>query len=74
MHYFNAAAAAGDATGMCGAANMYLKGEGGEGKNVTKAIELYEKAAAMGAVRALNGLGYIYFYGQEVPKNEVNHI
>jgi TPR repeat protein len=46
------------------------QGEGTE-KNVTKAVDLYEEAAALGSVKALNGLGYIYFYGQALPKNEV---
>lgn len=48
---------------------MYLKGEGAD-KNVTKAIELYEKGSDMGNVKAKNGLGFIYFYGKERPKNE----
>lgn len=68
--YFDRAAATGDANGLCGAAAMYLKGEGGD-KNLTHALQLYEEAAALGSVRALNGLGYIYFYGQEgISKNE----
>ena len=55
---------------MCGAANMYLKGEG-TAVNASRAIELYENATSTpgGSVRALNGLGYIYFFGQVVPKN-----
>ncbi len=54
---------------MCGAANMFLKGEGAP-VNVSKAIELYESATANGSVRAYNGLGYLYFYGNQVEKNE----
>ncbi len=48
---------------------MYLKGEGAA-VNVTKAIQLYESATANGSVRAYNGLGYLYFYGNQVEKNE----
>ena len=48
---------------------QYLKGEGSE-KNVSRAVELYSEAAALGSVKALNGLGYLYFYGDAVPKNE----
>jgi TPR repeat protein len=38
---------------------------------VTKAVDHYEKAAALGSVKALNGLGFLYFYGEALPKNEV---
>ena len=73
LNYFQRAADAGSVDGMCGVANMNLKGEGtvplGH-KNVSIAIDYYEKAAALGSIRALNGLGYMYFYGQEVDKNE----
>jgi SEL1 protein len=41
---------------------MLLKGEGTAQDNAT-AIMWYEKAAASKNVRALNGLGYIHFYG-----------
>lgn len=66
MQYYRMAAETGDLVGMCGAANMYLKGEGtsdGE-KNVTEAIRLYEAAVEGGSVSAMNGLGYLYFHGQ----------
>lgn len=69
LNYYSQAANAGDPSGMCGAANMYLKGEGTT-VNVSKAIELYESATANGSVRAYNGLGYLYFYGNQVEKNE----
>lgn len=70
LQYFNQAANLGDPQGMCGAAAMYLKGEGTP-TNVTKAVELYEKAAERNAsIRAYNGLGYLYFFGSQVPKNE----
>ena len=59
-----------NAIGMSCAAAMYLKGESVD-QNTTQAIELYEKAASLGSNKALNGLGYMYFFGQSVPKNEV---
>ena len=46
---------------------MFLKGEGGE-VNYTRAVDLYEKAAASGSVEALNGLGYAYFFGNHLPQ------
>lgn len=51
--------------GMCGAGAMLLKGEGGTPKNLSAGMIWYEKAAAQDTVKALNGLGYIYFYGNE---------
>lgn len=45
---------------------MHVKGEGTP-VNLTHAITLYEEAAAKDSVRALNGLGYLYFYGQQAP-------
>lgn len=67
--FFHDAGSLGSVEGLCGAAGMALKGEGGD-KNLTEAIQLYETAAAQGSIRALNGLGYLYFFGQEIPKNE----
>ena len=52
---------------------MYKCVFAGEGtdKNVTRAEELYSEAASKGSVRALNGHGFIYFYGTDgVLKNE----
>jgi TPR repeat protein len=49
---------------------MHLKGEGTPQKNTSLAVDLYEEAAALGSIKALNGLGYIYFYGESLPKNE----
>lgn len=70
LHYYTQAAAVHDPMALCGAAAMYLKGEGVPQKNVSKAVDLYEEAATLGSTKALNGLGYIYFYGQALPKNE----
>lgn len=49
---------------------MHLKGEGTEA-NHTRAVELYEIAAEESHVRALNGLGFEYFYGNVLPRNLV---
>lgn len=50
---------------------MYLKGEGTDA-NHTKAVELFELAAKENHVRALNGLGYVYFNGHVLPQNFVS--
>lgn len=47
---------------------MYLKGEGTP-QNTSAAISWYEQATVLDSVRAYNGLGYMYFYGQHVPQN-----
>ena len=65
---FLRAGAAGHVLGQRGAANMLLKGEGGP-KNVSHAIGLYERAAAQNDTAALNGLGFIYYTGDVVPRN-----
>ena len=70
LQYYSNAASAHDPRGQCAMAAMLLKGEGGE-KNVSEAIRIYEQAASNGSVTALNGLGYVYFFGNEVPKNMV---
>ncbi len=41
--YFSRAAELGSPEGLIAAGNMYLKGEGGVARNVTKAAELYEQ-------------------------------
>jgi TPR repeat protein len=70
LRYFEQAAALGDEGGLCGAANMYLKGEGLPAADAAKAIALYERAAnTTGSIRAHNGLGYIYFFGKSAPQN-----
>ncbi len=71
--YYDMAAHEGNIDGMCGAANMFLKGEGGP-KNISKAIEYYENAINKSEnnvnVKAQNGLGYVYFFGnEEIEKN-----
>ena len=44
--------------------NLFLKGEGTEA-NLTAAMMFYEKAAAKNNTRALNGLGFLYYHGNE---------
>ncbi|OQS02184.1 hypothetical protein THRCLA_05419 [Thraustotheca clavata] len=61
-NYFNRAAQLGHVTAMSAVAGMLLKGEG-VAQNNASAIAWYEEAAKFNNVRALNGLGYIYFYG-----------
>ncbi|ETV98310.1 hypothetical protein H310_09012 [Aphanomyces invadans] len=62
FEYFERAATLGSPIGMSAAAGMLLKGEGVAQDNET-AIRWYEQAAMSNNVRALNGLGYIHFYG-----------
>ncbi|KAJ8600528.1 hypothetical protein CTAYLR_010710, partial [Chrysophaeum taylorii] len=67
--YFERAANAGHAHAQYLYASMLLRGEGGEADHGT-AIQFLERAARSGSVRALNGLGYEYFYGHHhLPKN-----
>eukprot|EP00903_Cladosiphon_okamuranus_P018769 g17268.t2 len=68
LQYFTSASLAGSNNARCAAAGMYLKGEGTH-VNHTKAVELYELAAEENHVRALNGLGYVYFTGLVLPQN-----
>ena len=69
LRYYQRAHDAGALQGTVGVAKMTLKGGGGD-RNLTKALEYYENAANRSSPDALNGLGYMYFYGDNVPKNE----
>jgi SEL1 protein len=81
LDYYMRGATMGNPSAMCGAASMIIKDEGLTGSaaspkpNITTAIELFEKAAALedvhSRVRAFNGLGFLFFYGKEgiVAKN-----
>ena len=66
---WSAAAARGHVGAQCAAAGMWLRAEGGDA-NHSRAVELYEAAAAAGSSRALNGLGYEYFFGHVLDKDE----
>jgi TPR repeat protein len=61
--YYARAAEAGNADALVRAAELCLKGEGTP-KNFTAALAYYERAGAMNDTRALNGLGYAYYFGQ----------
>jgi TPR repeat protein len=63
LGFYRRAHSAGELRGTVGVAKMVLKGEGGS-RNTTEALEYYENAAKRGASDALNGLGYLYFYGE----------
>jgi TPR repeat protein len=65
FRYFHRAAEAGHAGAQTAVGNMLLKGEGVAHKNVSGAMTYYKKAADQDALEALNGLGYIYFFGNE---------
>ena len=72
LFYYESAHAQGALHGTVGVAKMNLKGEGLAGgvKNVSRAMEMYEQAAKRDSPDALNGLGYIYFYGDaDIEKN-----
>lgn len=70
LRYFERAAQAGHVSSQAALAGMLLKGEGADQDNAT-AIDWYEKAAMQNHTRALNGLGFIHFYGSSgVPENK----
>ena len=60
--FFERAANLGHAPSMTACGNMLLKGEG-VSKNVDRAIGWYEKAVAKDETSAMNGLGFIHFFG-----------
>lgn len=64
LQFYRRAHHAGELRGTVGVAKMVLKGEGGL-RNTTEALEYYTNAAERGASDALNGLGYLYFYGED---------
>jgi TPR repeat protein len=69
LNYYQRAHDAGALQGTVGVAKMSLKGEGAH-RNLTKALDYYNAAANRSSADALNGLGYIYYYGSvDVPKN-----
>ncbi|CAK8986645.1 ERAD-associated E3 ubiquitin-protein ligase component HRD3A (AtSel1A) (Protein EMS-MUTAGENIZED BRI1 SUPPRESSOR 5) [Durusdinium trenchii] len=65
FRYFEGAAAAGHPGAQAACGNMLLKGEGVPEKNLTAALQYYHNAADQDNLEALNGLGYIYFFGHE---------
>jgi uncharacterized caspase-like protein len=63
IRYFERAAEAGSAEAQFELAKLYAEGRGLQA-DPRKAIELFEQAAAQNEPRALNRLGYYYFYGE----------
>jgi len=61
--YFKKAALLGSGVGHTACGNLLLKGEGVE-QNVTKALEHYGLAVEQDNLEAMNGLGYIYYFGK----------
>ncbi|KAH8081000.1 hypothetical protein JL720_8895 [Aureococcus anophagefferens] len=66
--FFGRAADSGHAHARCLYAAMLLRGEGGPPDHAA-AVAHYEAAAAAGSAKALNGLGYEYFYGHTLDQN-----
>ena len=62
FRWFEKAGALGHAPSMTACGNMLLKGEGVD-KNVPQAINWYEKAIKQDELSAMNGLGFIHFFG-----------
>jgi len=62
LRFYRRAHRAGALQGTVGVAKMALKGEGAP-RNTSEALEHYRAAAERGSADALNGLGYLYFYG-----------
>ena len=60
---------AGDPMAMWHLGSQYYTGQRGLEKDVTKAIELWERAAELGVRGAHNSLGYIYCNGTDVEKD-----
>jgi len=67
-HWYQKAAAQGDAQAQLNLGLMYDQGEGVH-KNVAKAARWYQKAAAQGNAQAQFNLGVMYRIGDGVPKN-----
>jgi len=65
LRFYRRAHRAGALQGTVGVAKMVLKGEGAP-RNASEALEHYRAAAERGSADALNGLGYLYFYGEDV--------
>ena len=61
--------AAGDPLAMFDLGNQYAKGSYGLTMDVTRAVELYERAAELGEKKAHFKLGYLYNEGKGVEKD-----
>ena len=60
---------AGDPKAIYFLGNKYEYGRYGLGKDVTRAVELYERAAELGVKEAHHNLGNLYYSGTEVEKD-----
>ena len=66
--------AAGDPLAMCHLGNKYADGDYGLQKDVTRAVELYERAAELGLKEAHVRLGNLYEKGEGVEKDAAKAI
>ena len=62
---------AGDPVAIYDFGNIYRTGQCGLQKDVTRAVELYERAAELGEKKAHSKLGYLYGTGEDVEKDTV---
>ena len=60
LKYYLKAAEAGIVPAMVACGNLYLDGKDGIKKNVSKAMEWFQKAASAGNLTAMNNIGYVY--------------
>ncbi len=72
LRYIQRAADAGSIEGSHRLALVYAQGLAGTPRNETRAVELFEKAANAGHVRAQINLGILYMRGLGVPRDLVN--
>ncbi|EJK64905.1 hypothetical protein THAOC_14309 [Thalassiosira oceanica] len=63
---------AGDPIAICSLGNQYRFGRNGLEENITRAVELYERAAELGVKEAHNMLGGLYATGYKVEKDMAN--
>ena len=66
--------AAGDPMAMWNLGNVHRNGSHGLTKDLTRAVELYERAAELGEKKAHCKLGYLYGEGEDVEKDTAKAI
>ena len=54
---------------MCHLGNKYRTGDNGLKKDVTRAVELYERAVELGSKEAHYTLGFLYYEGKDVEED-----
>ena len=72
LRYIQRAADAGSIEGSHRLALVYAQGLAGTPRNEARAVELFEKAASAGHVRAEINLGILYMRGLGVPRDLIN--